>query len=102
MRVSMNIDKQRIAAVRALEALGYIYRGGTWLAPAGTAATPLSLMAKADAMHGALMRRADELAGCAEGSDEEAELKAIAEAIEAYEQKRWPLGKDPNVPGGKG
>jgi hypothetical protein len=38
-----------IAAVRALEAPGYIYRGGEWLAPAGTAATPLSLMAKADA-----------------------------------------------------
>jgi hypothetical protein len=57
----MNIDKQRIAAVRALEALGYTYRGGQWLAPAD-AATPLSLMAKADAMHGALMRRADELA----------------------------------------
>jgi hypothetical protein len=72
----MNIDKQRIDAVRTLEALVYIYRGGAWLAPAGTAATPLSLMAKADDMHGALMRRADELAGCTEGSDEEAELKA--------------------------
>jgi hypothetical protein len=79
----MNIDKQRIDAVRMLQALGYTYqdgewlltyRRGEWLAPAGAAATPLTLMAKADAMHGALMRRADALAGCAEGLEEEIEL----------------------------
>jgi hypothetical protein len=46
----------------------------------------------AAAMNGALMRRADELAGCTEGSDEEAELEAIIDAIEAYDTKRWPLG----------
>jgi hypothetical protein len=77
MEVAMDIDRKRIAAVRALEALGYAYRGGEWLAPTSAAATPLSLMDKADAMHGALMRRADALAGCTEGSDKEAELRAI-------------------------
>ena len=104
-RVAVDIDRKRIAAVRALEALEYAYNGGEWFAPAGAsgaATTPLSLLAKADAMHGALMRRADALTGCTEGSDEEAELEAIIGLIEAYEAKRWPLGKDPNVPGGKG
>jgi hypothetical protein len=56
----MDVDRQRIAAVRALEALGYGYnhRTGEWLPPA---APPLPLIVEADAMHGALMRRADAL-----------------------------------------
>ena len=87
--------------VRALRALGYSYRNDEWQPPAA-ATTPQSSLAEADAMHGALMWRAEALAGCTEGSDEEAELEAIIDLIEAYEAKRWPLGKDPNVPGGKG
>ena len=50
-----------------------------------------------DCMHGLLVARADALE--AEGSPEEAELAALADAIEAYEAVRWPDGK---VPGGKG
>ena len=64
------------------------------LAPISTPAT-----AEADAMHVLLVLRADQLEGCTENSEEARELAMIAEALEAYECKRWPDGK---VPGGKG
>ena len=54
----INIDKQRVAAVRKLEALGYSYQDGEWVpasTPAG-AGGPRSLMtAEADAMHDLLL-----------------------------------------------
>jgi hypothetical protein len=69
---------------------------------AGATGTPLPFTAEADVMRGMLMLRADALAGCTERSEEETELQAFVDLLEAYEVKRWPLGKDPTVPGGKG
>ena len=76
------IDRQRIAAVRKLEAMGYVFHQHDWTGPAITATF------EADAMHALLVLRAE--AGCAENSDE---LAMIAETIAAYETKRWPGGK---------
>jgi hypothetical protein len=50
-------------------------------------------------MHAVLMRRADALQGRTEGLPEEAKLESIVNAVEAYEAKRWPEGKEPE---GKG
>jgi hypothetical protein len=91
-----NIDKQRIAAVRTLEAMGYVFRD-EWVAP--PMGWPSPAAAEADAMHVLLVLRADALEGCTENSEEARELAMIADALEAYEARRWPNGK---VPGGKG
>jgi hypothetical protein len=71
--------------------------GKTKEAKSGDAVAHLATVA--DAMYALLVRRADELVGCTENSPEETELAAIVDAIEAYEDKRWPLGK---MAGGKG
>jgi hypothetical protein len=59
----------------------------------GASATAQMFGREADAMHALLIKRADELVGCAEGSPEEAELSTLADVIDPYEAKRWPSGK---------
>ena len=92
------IDRQRIAAVSALEALGYEFRRGKWDPPmhAGEGA---GSWPEADQMHALLIARADALIGCTDGSVDQDELEAIGEALEAYEGRRWPQGM---ADGGKG
>lgn len=92
-----DIDRQRISAVRVLEGMGYVFRANAWSPPPASPVSPI--VAEADALHGILMELADKMAGCPEGSDDEATLGVVATVLEAYEQKRWPSGK---VPGGKG
>jgi len=73
----IDIDKQRVAAVRKLEALGYRYEGDEWVA---STVTNQSILAEADALLSALVLRADALEGCLEGSEEEAELADVDSA----------------------
>ena len=91
------IDKQRIAAVRKLEQLGYTFAGDDRMHPSNDATAIAPTIT--DELHAMLVKRADDLEGCAPGSDEECELSAIERAIGAYEAVRWPTGK---IAGGKG
>ena len=63
----MSIDRQRIAAVKLLEALGYRFDAIEWKAPPGVAAAP-TVLCEADALLGLLILRADKLEGCMEGA----------------------------------
>jgi hypothetical protein len=92
-----NIDKQRVAAVRKLEQLGYTFAAGEWHAPARMTA-PAPTSAQANAMPAVLVQRDEEREGCPEGSEKECEFATITDAVEAYEAVRWPNGK---VDGGK-
>ena len=89
-----NIDRQRVGAAKTLPG-----PGRAWQRHARRIEDDAEFTSEADAMHALLVHRADDLADSSEGSPEAAELVAIVDAIEAYEGKRWPLGK---VPGGKG
>ena len=80
------IDKQRIAAVRKLERLGYTFAGDDWMHPANQAAAITPTIT--DELHAILVKRADDLEGSAVGSDEERELAAIERTISAYEVVR--------------
>jgi len=103
-RLRMSVDKQRVAAVAALEALGFTFTPGQgWLPPIGSAGAlqPVrpDCTAEADAMHALLVVRADMLMSAPQESYAATELELITDAIDAYEAKRWPGGK---IPGGKG
>lgn len=90
----MSVDRKRVAAVELLEGQGYRFDGISWQPPVEQPYWP-----EADRLHALLMDRAEVLSGCIEDSEEEDELRAIADALEAYEARRWPGGK---VVGGKG
>jgi len=85
------IDKQRVAAVRKLEQLGYTFAAGDSMQSANDAAAVVPAIT--DALHALLVARADALVSCTEGSYEEAEFAHITDAIEAYEAVRWPGGR---------
>ena len=92
------IDKQRIAAVRILEGMGFTFDGSTWHPPLTKPAS--SLTGAADTLHALLVRRADDLSGCAQGSPEDHELRAIMKALVNYEGARWPQGRTADGKGG--
>jgi hypothetical protein len=92
------IDRQRVRGVEVLGEMGFIWRNGRWLPPVSAESQP-AIVPAADFMHRVLVERADRLVGCVENSGDEEELVRIGEAIETYEAKRWPDGKEPS---GKG
>ncbi len=90
-----NVDRQRIAAVRNLEQMGYTFADGDWVQPANEAVAPVIT----DALHALLVRRADALMTCPEESVGACEIAAISDAVDAYVAARWPDGR---VDDGKG
>src|SRR5262245_526293 len=88
------VDKERIAAVTKLQAIGYCFDGADWQPPAPAGPAPkLVAWAEADALYAQLVQLADKLDGCAEGSVQEAVRYALAEAIDGYQSVRWPGGR---------
>jgi hypothetical protein len=92
----MGATSRQATTTKTMKELGYTCDRGVWTSSPEAVA---HLAGVADGMHAVLVRRADELDGCTEGSPEEAEFIKLVEVIEAYEEKRWPNGK---IPGGKG
>jgi hypothetical protein len=89
-------SRQAKSTVKTMKELGYTCDKGIWTSSPEAVA---HLASVADKMHALLVERGDELEGYTEGSPEEAEYIKLVEAIEAYEEHRWPAGK---TPGGKG
>jgi hypothetical protein len=83
----INSDKQRVAAVAALRALGcgYSLRDDYISRPSSGARICTT---ENDAMHAALLRHAAVPAARAEDWPQEPDLKAIADALEGRETKR--------------
>ena len=81
------VDRQRITAVQKLEDMGYTFSAGEWVPPAEESSVRTS---GGDTLHTLLVKRADELANCTEGSMEERELAAVSAAIEAFEDM-WDI-----------
>jgi hypothetical protein len=80
-------------------AMGAVARKAAKAVGSRMTATAERFWQESDAMHALLVKRADDLMGCTEGSPEEEELRTLTDVIDAYEAKRWPSGK---VAGGKG
>jgi hypothetical protein len=76
------IDRQRVEAVRLLEAQGYAFEDGVWK-QRGYCDQPTP---EGDAIHAMMVRRVEAIAGCA---GREVELEALTIAINAYESVRW-------------
>jgi hypothetical protein len=76
------IDRQRVEAVRFLEAQGYAFEDGSWKPPNGGAQPTL----EGDAIHDMMVRRMEAITGCAA---HELELESLTVAIKAYEYIRW-------------
>lgn len=82
------IDRQRRAAVGVLEAAGYMWRDGAWQAPGAAADATPKLIAAADAMHGEIVGRCEDLAWCTEDSPDAEELARLVDLAQAYEAAR--------------
>jgi hypothetical protein len=92
----MSATSRQATTVKTMKELGYTFDKGIWTSSPEAVA---HLANVADKMHAILVSRADDLDGCTEGSPEEAEYIKLVEAIERYEQERWPDGK---IPGRQG
>ena len=91
-----NIDKQRVAAVRMLEAMGYMFAAIDWQPAADHSRVCCAIRRRAARL---LVTGPTRLAAALKARWRNGALRAITDAIDGYELVRWPDGK---VPDGKG